>query len=65
MKPEALKAFDDQTVHGVAGIGNPDRFFKTLKQHAGVDVVPHAMPDHHKYSIEDISFKDDLPGHYD
>lgn len=57
----ALKAFDDQTVHGVAGIGNPDRFFKTLKQHAGVDVVPHAMPDHHKYSIEDISFKDDLP----
>ena len=47
-------------VHGVAGIGNPERFFKTL-QSLGFKVIPHAFPDHHAFVIADIQFYDKLP----
>lgn len=55
-----LSAFAGQRVHAVAGIGNPERFFGQL-QSFGIDVVPHAFPDHHLYSAADISFGDNLP----
>jgi tetraacyldisaccharide 4'-kinase len=41
-------------VNAVAGIGNPDRFFDTLRQ-AGVKVVEHRYPDHHSYRESDFS----------
>ncbi len=47
-------------VHGVAGIGNPERFFNTLRS-LGFDVIAHPFPDHHAFISEDISFNDDLP----
>lgn len=47
-------------VHAVAGIGNPQRFFQTLKD-LGVDFIPHCFPDHHIFQWSDISFQDDLP----
>lgn len=47
-------------VHAVAGIGHPPRFFDTLT-HAGLDVVEHAFPDHHRYRPDDLEFGDDLP----
>ncbi len=49
-----------QRVHGVAGIGNPQRFFDTLSR-MGFDVVPHAFPDHHAYREKDLVFDDALP----
>lgn len=55
-----LAEFSGQTVHAVAGIGNPDRFFATLRGQ-GIDVVEHAFPDHASFRLEDLSFGDDLP----
>lgn len=49
-----------QRVHAVAGIGNPDRFFASLRDQ-GLDVVPHRFPDHYVYSAADLDFGDDLP----
>lgn len=49
-----------ETVHAVAGIGNPERFFKTLES-LGFTVIPHVFPDHHGFIPADIQFNDDLP----
>lgn len=55
-----LSAFAGRSVHGVAGIGHPMRFFEALRAH-GVDVVEHAFPDHHRHAVQDLDFGDDLP----
>jgi tetraacyldisaccharide 4'-kinase len=49
-----------QQVHAVAGIGNPSRFFTSLRD-LGFDVIEHPFADHHSYQIADIQFNDDLP----
>ncbi len=43
------------TVHGVAGIGNPARFFDSLGAQ-GFTVIDHAFPDHHPFLPDDLSF---------
>jgi tetraacyldisaccharide 4'-kinase len=48
------------TVHAVAGISNPARFFELLES-AGVDVIPHPLPDHAQVTAADLSFDDSLP----
>lgn len=55
-----LDTFADRRVHAVAGIGDPGRFFDTLRAHR-IAVVPHAFPDHHRYRPEDLRFGSDLP----
>ena len=47
-------------VHAVAGIGNPERFFATLRA-LGCDPIEHAFPDHHAFRAEDLAFDDALP----
>lgn len=47
-------------VHGVAGIGNPGRFFSSLRS-LGHEVVPHPFPDHHAFAPEDLRFGDARP----
>lgn len=47
-------------VHAVCGIGNPERFFQTLKN-KGLRIIPHAFPDHHRYRAQDLAFDDDCP----
>ena len=42
-----------QRVRAVAGIGNPQRFFDTLKG-LGAQVRPRALPDHHRFTAEDL-----------
>lgn len=59
-RPCTLQTFSGQRVHAVAGIGDPGRFFATLRAH-GIAVVPHAFPDHHRYVAEDLHFGSDLP----
>ena len=55
-----LREFSGQAVHAVAAIGNPKRFFATLRA-VGIEVLEHALPDHAQLRREDIAFADDLP----
>ncbi len=54
-----IERFANTTVHGVAAIGNPSRFFDTLRA-AGMQVIEHPLPDHVKPSRSDLSFGDDF-----
>ncbi len=56
----SLASLKGQTVHAVAGIGNPDKFFNSLRNN-GLIVHHHPFPDHHSYHPNDIQFGDDLP----
>jgi tetraacyldisaccharide 4'-kinase len=42
-------------LHAVAGIGNPDRFFHLLSK-MGLRFTPHAFPDHHRFTAQDLDF---------
>lgn len=55
-----LAAFRGGRVHAVAGIGNPQRFFDALSA-AGLSVIPHPLPDHHRCSEVELAFGDGLP----
>jgi tetraacyldisaccharide 4'-kinase len=57
---KALTEFAGRSVHAVAGIGNPERFFNMLRAH-GIEVVGHALPDHARLQAADISFADERP----
>jgi tetraacyldisaccharide 4'-kinase len=50
---EFLQTHRGIPVHAIAGIGNPNRFFKTLEA-LGVESIPRAFPDHHLYSRKDF-----------
>ena len=54
-----LKTFDGQSVHAVAGIANPERFFSQLERH-GMEVIRHPLPDHARISADDVNFGDEL-----
>lgn len=56
----AVNYFSGQTVHAVAGIGHPPRFFDTLRA-LGIQVIEHAFPDHHRYTAQQLDFADTLP----
>jgi tetraacyldisaccharide 4'-kinase len=47
-------------VHAVAGIGHPERFFAQLAA-AGLQVIAHPFPDHHRYRAAELEFADALP----
>lgn len=55
-----LAAFRGHRVHGVAGIGNPERFFRALKGH-GLEVIEHSFPDHHAFVPDDLVFPEAAP----
>jgi tetraacyldisaccharide 4'-kinase len=57
---KALAEFAGESVHAVAGIGNPERFFNMLRAH-GIEVVGHALPDHAQLTAADICFADPRP----
>ena len=59
-RSQSLAAFAGQRVHAVAGIGDPERFFNTLRD-VGIAVVPHAFPDHHAYQAQELDFGSPLP----
>ncbi len=51
----ALRDFRERKVHAVAGIGNPNRFFKHLRS-MHLDLVEHAFGDHHSFQRSDFNF---------
>lgn len=53
-----LEQLASNCVHAVAGIGHPERFFASLRAR-GFCLSPHPMPDHHDYTLGDITFNDD------
>jgi tetraacyldisaccharide 4'-kinase len=57
---KALDEFAGRSVHAVAGIGNPERFFNMLRAH-GIVVTGHPLPDHARLQAADISFADRQP----
>lgn len=54
-----LEAFKGSTVHAVAAIGNPARFFDLLRRE-GVEVIEHAFPDHAALTPGDLDFADEF-----
>ena len=47
-------------MHGVAAIGNPQRFFDQLRAH-GMQVIEHAFPDHASLPLRALKFGDSFP----
>lgn len=45
--------FAGQSVHAVAAIGHPERFFDALARQ-GIQVIPHSFPDHHRFLPVDL-----------
>ncbi len=51
----SLDSFRGDTVHAVAGTGNPERFFAGLRT-AGLSIRAHPYADHHPFSPADLDF---------
>jgi tetraacyldisaccharide 4'-kinase len=47
--------FAGMSLHAVAGIGNPQRFFATLSE-LGLRFAAHAFPDHHRFRADELDF---------
>lgn len=55
----SLTGFRTHSVHAVAGIGDPDRFFHFLRSQ-GIRTINHPFPDHHTFTDADLAFEDEL-----
>lgn len=55
-----IGGFAGSTVHAVAAIGNPQRFFDSLRA-AGMQVIEHVWPDHARIDPAAIAFDDEFP----
>ena len=59
-----LSTLKNQTIHAVAGIGHPQRFFDTLKnllKDLNINIITHKFPDHYSYTKKDIVFLGPTP----
>ena len=52
-----IERLTSETVHAVAAIGNPTRFFDQLRG-LGLHVVEHPFADHHRFTEQDFHFDD-------
>jgi tetraacyldisaccharide 4'-kinase len=57
---QPLDALAGKSVHAVAGIGHPERFFNMLRSH-GIEVLGHPLADHARITLHDVDFGDDRP----
>lgn len=57
---KTLDYFKQKTVHAVAGIGDPEKFFQSLEQ-AGLLVIRHIFPDHYPFQGTEFNFKENYP----
>lgn len=56
-KRSAASALQGRSLHAVAGIGEPQRFFDHLRT-LGLQFEAHAFPDHHAYTRAELDFGD-------
>jgi tetraacyldisaccharide 4'-kinase len=54
-----LADFAGTTVHAIAAIGNPERFFAMLRD-ADIQVLEHTWPDHAAVALADLAFADNF-----
>jgi len=54
-----LPDFAGRTVHAIAAIGNPQRFFDLLREF-DIQVIEHGFPDHAALALADLRFGDDF-----
>ncbi|WP_019584122.1 tetraacyldisaccharide 4'-kinase [Thioalkalivibrio sp. ALE16] len=52
--------FARRDAHAIAGIADPERFFRTLEA-AKIGIIRHPFPDHHRFLPHQIRFDDELP----
>lgn len=52
-----LAEFKNVECHALAGIGNPERFFKQLEKAGLSPRTDHSFPDHHVFTADEITFK--------
>ncbi|MDR2212975.1 MAG: tetraacyldisaccharide 4'-kinase [Pseudomonadales bacterium] len=57
---EWQREFGQGPVHAVAGIGNPERFFHSLRE-LGFVIIAHAYADHQRWQRAELDFADALP----
>ena len=50
-----LRVGTRHSVHAIAGIGNPERFFAEVRS-LGIDATCHPFPDHHVFTPSDLAF---------
>lgn len=55
---QSANYFLDKKVHAVAGIGNPDQFFRTLRE-LGLTIIEHPFSDHCLFKPHDFNYGDD------
>lgn len=55
----SLEELRGATVHAVAGIGHPQRFFDMLRA-LGAEPIEHPFPDHRRFRAADLTFGDGL-----
>jgi tetraacyldisaccharide 4'-kinase len=55
---QSTEFFLGKQVHAVAGIGNPDQFFRTLRK-LGLKIIEHPFPDHYLFKPRDFNYGDD------
>ncbi|MEM7304081.1 MAG: tetraacyldisaccharide 4'-kinase, partial [Pseudomonadota bacterium] len=53
-------SWSGNTVHAIAGIGNPERFF-TMLEALGIHIIRHPHSDHAQYCLDDMTFNDEYP----
>ena len=53
-----LASLKSGTIHALAAIGNPQRYFSYLTRQ-GINIIPHAFPDHHVFVAHDVEFPDE------
>jgi len=56
---KSIQDFAGARVHALAGIGNPERFFRLLEAH-GIEIIRHPLPDHAQIEPQDLEFADDF-----
>ena len=54
-----IEDFAGWRVHALAGIGNPERFFRLLEAHQ-IEVIRHPLPDHSDIEPQDLEFDDEF-----
>ncbi|MEN9916625.1 MAG: tetraacyldisaccharide 4-kinase [Pseudomonadota bacterium] len=55
---QSAQYFLNKKVHAVAGIGNPNQFFESLRK-LGLTIIDHPFPDHHQFKPRDFNYGDD------